>query len=129
MLRRFQHRGVSIGTGSFRRQQTSRQLTTNFIRICPTLCFISPAEKAQGLAQPTMPVMDFAEFLPPAGARTWSARRKAAVVLAVRSGQLARADAFARYMLSEEELSEWEAAFDREGLAGLQLQLRRRRSR
>lgn len=56
---------------------------------------------------------------------TWSAQRKAVVVLAVRSGQLARADAFDRYMLSEEELSEWEAAFDRDGVAGLQARRRR----
>ena len=29
-------------------------------------------------------------------------------------------EAFDRYMLSEEELSQWEEAFDRDGIAGLQ---------
>jgi len=51
----------------------------------------------------------------------WTAYRKVAVVLAIRSGALSRWDARDRYMLSEEELSSWEAAFDGDGVAGLLL--------
>ena len=59
-------------------------------------------------------------FLPPAGWKRWSAGNKAAVVMAVRSGKLGRAEAYERYMLSAEELSGWEEAFNLDGLAGLQ---------
>jgi hypothetical protein len=58
--------------------------------------------------------------LPPAGFRRWTAHRKVAVVLAVRTNALSRGDAYDRYMLSEEELSSWESAFDEDGIAGLQ---------
>lgn len=67
---------------------------------------------------------DLNDYLPPAGWRRWSARNKAAVVLAVRSGILGRDEAHERYMLSREEFSEWEAAFDRDGIAGLQVKHR-----
>jgi hypothetical protein len=40
--------------------------------------------------------------------------------MAVRSGKLGRAEAYERYMLSAEELSGWEEAFNLDGLAGLQ---------
>ena len=59
-------------------------------------------------------------FLPTAGWQRWTARNKAAVVMAVRSGKLGRAEAYERYMLSAEELSGWEEAFNLDGLAGLQ---------
>jgi hypothetical protein len=59
--------------------------------------------------------------LPPVGCKTWSARRKAAVVTAIRRGSLSRAAAFEHYMLSQEELLSWEAAYDHSGLGGLQL--------
>lgn len=59
--------------------------------------------------------------VPPVECRTWSAHKKTAVVLAVRSGALSRADAYDRYMLSEEELAFWEMAFEQDGIAGLQL--------
>jgi hypothetical protein len=64
--------------------------------------------------------IDLAGILPPAGLTRWSAWEKAAVVLAVRSGTLLLSEAYGRYMLSEEELSCWEAAFDQDGIAGLQ---------
>jgi hypothetical protein len=64
--------------------------------------------------------IDLGSYLPPAGWRTWGVRNKAAVVIAIRSGSLSRIDAYERYMLSEEELSGWEDAFDRDGLGGLQ---------
>ena len=43
--------------------------------------------------------------LPSAGTRRWVARRKAAVVAAVRQGVITREEACRRYELSEEELS------------------------
>ena len=65
--------------------------------------------------------IDLISALPPAGCTTrWSAWKKAAVVVAVQSGTLSRSEAYDRYMLSEEELSRWEEAFDQYGIAGLQ---------
>jgi len=64
--------------------------------------------------------IDLVSDLPPAGTTIrWSARKKAAVVLAVQSGTLGRREAYDRYMLSEEELSHWEEAFGQDGIAGL----------
>ena len=60
--------------------------------------------------------------LPPTGCKSWSAHKKAAVVLAIRNGALSRHDAYDHYMLSEEELAGWEAVFEEDGLAGLQAQ-------
>jgi len=65
------------------------------------------------------PVIDLARLLPPTGLTRRSAREKAAVVLAVRNGTLRLSEAYDRYMLSEEELAQWEATFDQEGIAGL----------
>jgi transposase len=64
---------------------------------------------------------------PPENIKHWWPRHKAAVVLAVRQGVISRSEAQARYRLSEEELSGWEEAFDRDGLAGLQAKRRQRR--
>ena len=57
--------------------------------------------------------------LPPADTKRWSSRRKAAVVVATRTGLITREDACKRYMLSEEELAGWENAFDKRGIPGL----------
>ena len=57
--------------------------------------------------------------LPAADTKRWSSRRKAAVVVATRTGVISRAEACQRYMLSDEELAGWEAAFDRRGIPGL----------
>jgi hypothetical protein len=46
--------------------------------------------------------------LPPPDAKRWSSRRKAAVVVATRTGILSRMEACQRYMLSDEELADWE---------------------
>ena len=63
--------------------------------------------------------------IPPAGSLArWDARKKARVVIAVRSGTLSRGEAYDRYLLSEEELSQCGEAFDREGIAGLQIKSR-----
>jgi hypothetical protein len=63
--------------------------------------------------------IDLDRDLPPAGWLRWNVRRKAAVVIAVRGGRLGRAEARERYRLSDEELSQWEDAFDLDGIAGL----------
>lgn len=65
--------------------------------------------------------------LPPAGTTRWTAWQKAAVVRAIRNGSLSVAEACRRYMLSEEELAGWQSAFDREGVAGLQVKSARPR--
>jgi Protein of unknown function (DUF1153) len=57
--------------------------------------------------------------LPPPNTRRWVVRRKAAVVLAVRSGRLTLEEALRRWQLSEEEYRSWERAFDEHGLPGL----------
>jgi hypothetical protein len=57
--------------------------------------------------------------LPPPETKRWSSRRKAAVVVAIRVGAIAREEACMRYMLSNEELTGWERAFDRDGIPGL----------
>jgi transposase len=68
--------------------------------------------------------------LPPAGTRRWTAAQKAAVLRAIRDGSLSVEEATRRYMLSQEELAGWQAGFERDGLAGLQLKsMRHRRSR
>jgi transposase-like protein len=46
-------------------------------------------------------------------------RRKAAVVAAVRSGQITIEEACRIYQLSREELLSWERAFETHGLPGL----------
>ena len=57
--------------------------------------------------------------VPPPDIKRWSSRRKAAVVIATRTGILSRMEACQRYMLSDEELADWEVAFDRRGIPGL----------
>lgn len=58
-------------------------------------------------------------MLPAADTKRWSSRRKAAVVVAMRAGLITREEACGRYLLSDEELAGWEAAFDRRGIPGL----------
>jgi len=74
-----------------------------------------------GFGSAKRPAFDLENYLPPAGWNRWGAQNKAAVVIAVRSGALRRFEAYDRYNLSEEELSQWEDAFDRDGIAGLQV--------
>src|SRR5260370_14036421 len=76
------------------------------------------------------PPIDLVNLLPPLGSRRrWGARAKAAVVVAVRSGALSLSEAHDRYQLSIEELSQWEEAFDRDGIAGLQAKVLSSRDR
>src|SRR5215472_3987400 len=57
--------------------------------------------------------------LPPPNTRRWVVRRKAAVVVAVRSGRITLEEALRRWQLSEEEYRSWERAFEAHGLPGL----------
>lgn len=61
------------------------------------------------------------ENLPPSDTRRWVARRKAEVVMAVRSGLLSFEEACTRYDLTSEEFASWEKAIDRHGLGGLRV--------
>ena len=67
--------------------------------------------------------------LPPAGTMRWTAWQKVAVIRAVRTGQLTPEEVRARYLLSEEELTGWQADFERSGIAGLQQKSLRQRRR
>jgi hypothetical protein len=55
----------------------------------------------------------------PAPTRRWTARRKAEVLIAVRSGKITIEQALCRYQLTEEEFLAWQYAFDQYGIAGL----------
>ena len=59
--------------------------------------------------------------LPPQNTKRWVARRKAAVVDAVRSGSMNIADACQYYMLSIEEFAAWERAIEAHGVPGLRV--------
>ena len=68
--------------------------------------------------------------LPPTNTNRWVARRKAAVLAALRSGAITMEEACRRYALSEEELLAWQRAFEAHGLPGLRAtRLRGRRIR
>jgi hypothetical protein len=58
-------------------------------------------------------------YLPPSDTKRWVARRKAAVVAAVRSGAISIEEACRRYHLSEEEFLGWERRIEAHGVAGL----------
>ena len=59
--------------------------------------------------------------LPPADTKRWVARRKAAVLAAINAGVLSRAEACARYHISEVELRLWERAVHFAGVPGLRV--------
>ena len=59
--------------------------------------------------------------LPPIDTTRWVARRKAAVLAAITAGTLSRADACARYRISEAELRLWERAVKCAGIPGLRV--------
>ena len=61
------------------------------------------------------------DALPPALGIRWTRRRKAAVVVAVRSGGITLEEACRLYQLSKEELLSWDRAFELHGLAGLRV--------
>ena len=57
--------------------------------------------------------------LPPPNTKRWVVRRKAAVVAAVRNGEITMEEALRRYQLTEEEFLSWQRAFESHGLPGL----------
>jgi hypothetical protein len=59
--------------------------------------------------------------LPPPDTKRWVARRKAAVVNAVRNGKMNIEDACRCYTLSTEEFAAWERAIEAHGVAGLRV--------
>jgi hypothetical protein len=59
--------------------------------------------------------------LPPPGTKRWVARRKAAVIAAVRGGALDFEEACRRFELSAEEFHAWERGFESHGIAGLRI--------
>lgn len=59
--------------------------------------------------------------LPPADLGRWVPRRKAELVVAIRSGLIALEDAQARYGLTLEEIAHWLQMFDRYGVPGLRV--------
>jgi hypothetical protein len=59
------------------------------------------------------------EGLPPPNTKRWVIRRKAAVIAAVRSGEITLEEVCRCYQLSEEEFLSWERAFEIHGLEGL----------
>ena len=59
--------------------------------------------------------------LPVRDTTRWVARRKAAVVTAVRSGEIHLEQACRRYELSEEEFHAWERGIEAYGVAGLRV--------
>jgi len=62
---------------------------------------------------------DTLDELPSLNVKRWTARRKAAVVIAVSDGRILREEACRRYQLSSEELLAWEDSFKTYGNAGL----------
>ena len=57
--------------------------------------------------------------LPPPNTRRWVVRRKAEVVIAVRTGVISMQEACERYQLSVEELLSWQKMIDKHGVPGL----------
>ena len=57
--------------------------------------------------------------LPPPSTKRWVIRRKAQVVVAVRTGLISLDDACQRYSLSIEEFLSWQRLIDRHGIGGL----------
>lgn len=60
-------------------------------------------------------------ILPPLDTTRWVVRRKAAVLAAIEAGILTRAEACARYDISEAELRLWERALSCAGVPGLRV--------
>ena len=61
--------------------------------------------------------------LPKSNTTRWVTSRKAQLISAIRGGLLTIEEASARYKLTLEELSEWQASFERHGSRGLKATL------
>jgi transposase-like protein len=57
--------------------------------------------------------------LPPENVERWTAKRKAAVIIAVQKGAITVEEACRRYEISEEEFLAWQHVFAAYGLPGL----------
>jgi len=57
--------------------------------------------------------------LPPSNTRRWTIWHKAALLAAIRRGELTFEEARTSYSLSAEELAAWERDFDQHGMYGL----------
>ena len=57
--------------------------------------------------------------LPPLDTKRWVARRKAAVVAAVKNGVITREEVCGRYDLSVEEFLTWQEMIEKHGVRGL----------
>jgi hypothetical protein len=68
-------------------------------------------------------------ILPPADTRNWGSRKKASVVMAVRTAFISREQAIKQYDLSPEELASWELAFDLNGPTAMTAKAASRRRR
>ena len=66
-------------------------------------------------------LVSVATELPPTDTKRWVVRRKAAVLAAIDAGILTRAEACARYHISEVELRLWERAVRCAGVPGLRV--------
>jgi hypothetical protein len=81
--------------------------------------------KTQSISPDSSTISGTADLeLPSSDTKRWSSRRKAAVVVAVGTGVISRAEACERYLLSEEELAGWEMALDKRGIPGLRRGIR-----
>jgi hypothetical protein len=63
--------------------------------------------------------------LPSPNTKRWVVRRKAAIIVAVRSASITLEEALERYQLGAEEYRSWERGFDAHGFAGLRATGRR----
>jgi len=59
--------------------------------------------------------------LPPPNTRRWVPSRKAVVIHAVRGNVISKQEAMERYNISAKEFAEWEAWYDKFGMAGLRV--------
>jgi hypothetical protein len=57
--------------------------------------------------------------LPPPNTKRWTIRRKSAVVVAVKSGEITLEEACRHYLLSEEEFRNWQRGYEVHGLPAL----------
>ncbi|MCD1626967.1 MAG: CtrA inhibitor SciP [Paracoccaceae bacterium] len=80
--------------------------------------YLKKLEGPRAVTLPDGSVMTRAD-LPPADTCRWVASRKAAVVRAVLSGLITRAEALERYALSEDEFEGWLKAIHAHGVSAL----------
>ena len=79
----------------------------------------SPVPRDETLSRESLAGTPLMANLPPPNTKRWVVRRKAAVVAAVRVGEITIEEACRVYQLSQEELLSWERAFEIHGLPGL----------